>query len=327
MPAGNDNSNEYRRRICLAVDFIHANLAENPSMDEIAHAAAFSKFHFQRLFKALVGETVAEFTRRLRLETAARRLVFNPGTDITGLAFDLGFSSSQNFAKAFRKQFGVSPTQFRDERTLSAGEAVKGASPEESTNGNIDRTQINAGGDGDSYDPATVLKDSVLSGIRDEDQTIDVEVRDMPALRVVYRRHFGSYADPGVQTAFDELQRWAEPRGLYDPRRCLGIPWDDADITPGDRCRFDACQIVEEDSTIEGSVNEQSIPAGRYAVYQCEVTGHDFARPWTTLMLYWLPFSGYQPADGPRYERYVTDGRRDPEGRWQVEICLPVKPL
>lgn len=326
MLMGNDNSNEYRHRICQAVDFIHANLAENPSIDEIAHAAAFSKFHFQRLFKALVGETVAEFTRRLRLETAARRLVFNPGTDITGLAFDLGFSSSQNFAKAFRKQFGVSPTQFRDERT-AASKVAKDASPEESTNGNIDRTQINAAGDDDSYDPATVLKGSVLSRIRDEDLTIDVEVRDMPALRVVYRRHFGSYADPGVQTAFDELQRWAEPRGLYDPKRCLGIPWDDADITPGDRCRFDACQIVEDDSPIEGSVNEQSIPAGRYAVYQREVTGRDFDRPWTMLMRDWLPFSGYQPADGPRYERYLTDGRSDPEGRWQVEICLPVRPL
>lgn len=319
------NSDEYRRRICRAMDYIHRTLAESPSVDDIARAAPFSKFHFQRLFKALVGETVADFTRRVRLETAARRLLFNPGIDITGLAFDLGFSSSQNFAKAFRKHFDTSPTLYRLQHMA---ELEKAAFPEErraekdSTNGNIDRTAGNAQGDDDSYDSATVL-----IGTHHEDIAINVEVIQMPAVRVAYRRHFGSYRDPGVQTAFDELRRWATPRGLHDPQRCIGIPWDDADITPGDRCRFDACQVIERDSRIDAGLNEQTIPAGRYAVFHCEVLGDDFDRPWTELMQNWLPFSGYQPADGPRFERYLNDASHDPEGRWQVEICLPVQPL
>ena len=307
------NSDEYRRRICRAIDFIQQKLADSPSVDDIARAAPFSKFHFQRLFKALVGETVAEFTRRLRLETAARRLLFSPQVDITGLAFDLGFSSSQNFAKAFRKHFDMSPTEYRDRDFPTS---------EDSTNGNIDRTDGNAQGDDDSYDPATVL-----IGTRTEASDIHVEVVDLPAARVAYRRHFGSYDDPGMHRAFDELRRWAVPRGLHDPQRCIGIPWDDADITPDDRCRFDACQIIEPDARIDTAINEQTVPAGRYAVYACEVVGHDFDRPWMELLQNWLPFSGYQPADGPRLERYLTDGRHDPEGRWQIEICLPVAPL
>lgn len=320
-----NNSAEYRRRICRAMDFIHQNLADSPSVDEIARAAPFSKFHFQRLFKALIGETVAEFTRRIRLESAARRLVFNPNVDITGLAFDLGFSSSQNFAKAFRKHFGMSPTDYRQQKQSPSDDAsCSGGMPgfEDSTNGNIDRTQRNANGDDDSYDPATVL-----IGTRYEDIAINVKVIQQPAVRVAYRRHFGSYADPGVHQAFEELRRWAEPRGLHDPQRCIGIPWDDADITPNDRCRFDACQIVESDSRIDAGINEQTIPAGRYAVYRCEVVGHDFDQPWTDLMQNWLPSSGYQPADGPRFERYLTDGSHDPDGKWQIEICLPVEPL
>ncbi len=299
------------------MDYIHLNLAQNPSVDDIARAAPFSRFHFQRLFKALTGESVAEFTRRVRLETAARRLMFHPGIDITGLAFDLGFSSSQNFAKAFRKQFGMSPTQFRKERFSAI---------QESTNGNADRTTGNASADDDSYCSPTV-KDTVLIGTRYEEVASHVEVLVLPAMRVAYRRHFGSYADPGVQKVFDTLRRWTEPRGLHDPLRCLGIPWDDADITPDDRCRFDACQIVESDSRIDAGINEQTIPAGRYAVYRCEVAGHDFDQPWTDLMQNWLPSSGYQPADGPRFERYLTDGSHDPDGRWQIEICLPVEPL
>ena len=89
-----DNTAEYGPRICRAIDFINAHLAEGPSVAQIVRAAPFSSFHFQRLFRVIVGETVAEFTRRLRLETAARHLRHRREGDITALAFELGFSSS-----------------------------------------------------------------------------------------------------------------------------------------------------------------------------------------------------------------------------------------
>jgi AraC family transcriptional regulator len=62
---------EYGRRICQAMNFIETHLEENPSLEEIARAASFSKFHFHRIFKGVTGESVGEFTRRLRLEKAA----------------------------------------------------------------------------------------------------------------------------------------------------------------------------------------------------------------------------------------------------------------
>jgi AraC family transcriptional regulator len=95
-------------------------LAAATTVAEIAAAALFSVFQFQRLFRAIVGESVAEFTRRIRLETAARRLVFWPQEDITSLAMELGFSSSQNFAKAFKSHFRISPTQYREQHDGSA---------------------------------------------------------------------------------------------------------------------------------------------------------------------------------------------------------------
>ena len=56
---------EYRRRICRAMDYISRNLESELSLEEIAQAASFSMFHFHRIFKAVVGETVSGFTRRL----------------------------------------------------------------------------------------------------------------------------------------------------------------------------------------------------------------------------------------------------------------------
>ncbi len=293
---------EYRHRICRAIDFINSHLASSPTVAEIAAAAPFSVFHFQRLFSAIVGETVADFTRRVRLETAARHLVFRRHEDITSLAMELGFSSSQNFAKAFRKHFDVSPTEYREQRSELTD--VRGDERQSSHSNH-----------------AMDLQGDV------ESAKLNVVVKSLPEIRVAYRRHLGSYNDPGVQATFDELQRWAEARQLHVDDRYLGIPWDDSDITPDDKCRFDACLQIEVGIWPGAGMNTQTIPAGRYATFRSEVLLHDFDVPWTRLMRHWLPGSGYQPADGPRFERYFSDGQLTADGRWDLEICLPVVPL
>jgi len=302
MKSSTSDTSEYHRRICRAIDFVNNNLADNPSVVEIARAAPFSQFHFQRLFKALVGESVAAFTRRLRLESAARRLLHgSDSTDITGLAIDLGFSSSQNFAKAFKKHFSVSPTQYA-ERVKHRGTARHV----------------------DSHDPDT---ETVFSISNSSAAIGDVVVRQIASMKVAYRRHIGSYDDPEVQQSFEELQTWAGARNLDNEHQYLGIPWDEAMITPDDKCRFDACLIVPEDSWFGTGVNMQELPAGKYATYRTEITSNDFELPWTQLMQHWLPNSGYEPADGPRFELYHSDGSHDPAGRWDIEICLPVKAM
>ncbi len=78
---------------------------------------------------------------------------------------------------------------------------------------------------------------------------------------------------------------------------------------------------------LDGDVQQQYVPAGRYAVHQFEAVNNDFQEGWDVLVRDWLPSSGYQPADGPAYETIIKSGAHDPEGRWTVEIHLPVKPL
>ncbi|MGB7325793.1 MAG: GyrI-like domain-containing protein, partial [Rubripirellula sp.] len=85
--------------------------------------------------------------------------------------------------------------------------------------------------------------------------------------------------------------------------------------------------IIGDEVHVGMGMNVQVIPAGQYASCRTGVVGNDFDLPWTRLMRDWLPISGYQPADGPRYEIYHTDGSDDPDGRWDIEICLPVMTL
>ena len=99
--------NEYLSRIHRAQDFIEKNLAQKLTLEEIAHAASFSPYHFHRIFSAITGETLYQFILRLRLEKAAGLLCQDVDRPVTDIALDVGFGSSATFARAFLAAFGM----------------------------------------------------------------------------------------------------------------------------------------------------------------------------------------------------------------------------
>ena len=82
----NASRREYIGRINKAMDFIESNLGRTLFLDEIAHAAHFSPFHFHRIFTALTGETVNQYVKRIRIEKAASMLINNPEWPVTEIA-------------------------------------------------------------------------------------------------------------------------------------------------------------------------------------------------------------------------------------------------
>ena len=105
---------EYTARMNRVIDYIEQHLDEALSLDRLARVANFSKFHFHRIFRALMGETLGQFIKRLRVEKAAIQLTGNPKKSITEIAIDCGFSSSATFARAFKELLGVSATTWRE---------------------------------------------------------------------------------------------------------------------------------------------------------------------------------------------------------------------
>jgi AraC family transcriptional regulator len=61
----------YKERILRVLVFIQQNLGNELSLDELAKTAHFSAYHFHRIFRGIVGESLKEHIRRLRLERAA----------------------------------------------------------------------------------------------------------------------------------------------------------------------------------------------------------------------------------------------------------------
>jgi AraC-like DNA-binding protein len=103
-------SSEYSRRIDRVIDYRRVNLHRPVKLGELAHVACFSEFHFHRIFGAVSGETLNNFTNRLRLEKAARLLRYSEHR-LTEVALDCGFSSSATFSGAFRCGYDTSPRE------------------------------------------------------------------------------------------------------------------------------------------------------------------------------------------------------------------------
>ena len=104
---------EYEKRVNRVIDHIHEHLAAELSLEGLARVAAFSPFHFHRVFAAITGETLFGFIHRLRIERAASALSNHPDRSVLEVALDHGFSSAAGFARAFKAHFGMSATEWR----------------------------------------------------------------------------------------------------------------------------------------------------------------------------------------------------------------------
>ncbi len=97
-----------------AKEFLQANVARDPALDEIATATGLSPFHFLRGFKAATGRTPFQWLQDLRIEMACGLLA---ATDmpIAQLALEVGFKTQSHFGVVFRRLTGTTPARWRAE--------------------------------------------------------------------------------------------------------------------------------------------------------------------------------------------------------------------
>ena len=89
------------RRIVLAKLFIDEHFADNIDLDAIAGEAAFSKFHFIRLFKMAYGKTPHQYLISVRIEKA--QLLLRNGHSVSEVCFEVGFDSPTSFTGLFKR--------------------------------------------------------------------------------------------------------------------------------------------------------------------------------------------------------------------------------
>lgn len=298
--AGKEPVLDYRKPVFKAMNYISQHLDENPGLDEVATAAAISTFHFHRIFKTLVGETVASFTRRLRMERAARRLLDAPHSDITTLALSAGFSSSQNFAKAFRLHFAMTPSEYRQHQ------------------GGSWKSKI-----GNDPLPFDHYDDLVMHPVCEHQGLLQgASIKQMPARHVAYMRRLGPYGKETCEQAHRELLALFASDSTVTPAGTLSLYWDSPDITDETRCRTDVCIELPTASKANRQLTTQTIAAGPYAVCQFIARGDQLVTTWEVAFR-WLVTQGLRCDDLPCYEQYHagTDPDRD---HYVFDICIPL---
>jgi AraC family transcriptional regulator len=307
---------EYVGRINRVMDYIQANLGSDLGLETLAQVARFSPFHFHRVFKSVVGETLNGFIRRVRVGAAANRLLYNPRDSITEIAVACGYSSPSAFAREFRNAFGVSASEFR----RGGRDAVRKIRQVESKNGQTKSKTEKESAPSSSYTAGNPSSRRTM-------MQFSVEAKQMPEWNVVYARHIGAYNKIGE--AFERIFKWAGPRGLvrFPETKSLAVYHDSPEVTDPSKLRSDACLTVPPGTKVDGEIGTMKVPGGLFAVAHVEIDVTQFGEAWDKLIGEWMPKSGYQPDDRMCYELYLNDPDTHPEKKWIVDICEPIRPL
>lgn len=95
-----------------AVDYIHAHLAENISLQTISQVVGMSQYHFVRCFKQAIGISPYQYLIQQRIERA-KQLLQKSQLPLTEIAISCGFANQSHFTTCFKQQTGATPRYFR----------------------------------------------------------------------------------------------------------------------------------------------------------------------------------------------------------------------
>lgn len=109
-------------RIARAVDLVESRYAEPLTIDDLAHAAGMSRYHFSRTFSAQIGVSPYQYLVQARVRRAAE-LLRRRRHSVTEAAFHVGFNDLGRFARAFRNEIGCAPSAYGRARHESHHEA------------------------------------------------------------------------------------------------------------------------------------------------------------------------------------------------------------
>jgi AraC family transcriptional regulator len=292
--------NTYYQRIHHVLLFIQSNLDGDLSLDTLAATAHFSPIHFHRIFKGMVGETLVEHVRRIRLERAAIRLSIGTST-VTDAAFDAGYGTVESFSRSFKKMFGCPPSKYQITHWEKLYKRIPGSV---------------------HFLPAEVRPNLVIN--REKETDMKVTITTVAPMQVAFVRNIGPY--DGCQKAWKTLCNWAGPKGLLiETAKFIGVCYDDPQVTPAKNIRYDACISIDNNIEVEGEVGMQTLSGGEYAVALHKGPYSNLEKTYAELMGIWLPQSRREFREAPSFEIYLNDPENTPAEELLTELYLPLK--
>ena len=276
--------NDYVQRINKVVAYINNHLDETLDLKTLANEAALSDFHFHRIFKALKGEAIGGYITRLRLEATARLLRYTALT-IEEIAFNIGYETSASLSKTFKKQYGISPTEYRTNKDTY-----------------IMKKEI--------INPNLALKAPKI---------VTLEPKNL-----IYVALTGAYGSLNYGKAYEQLWAVIKAQKLFTKGiESICISYDDPKITEGSLQRSDVCLAIHKPAIPQEEVSCKTLAGGKYAVFFYQGSYENLSQVYDTAVR-WVIDHQYTLREEPFFEKYLNDARRTPKEKLKTEIYIPI---
>jgi AraC family transcriptional regulator len=301
----NEIQADYRNRINRVFQFIDEHLESDLSLNTVSQIAFFSPFHFHRVFKFVTGETLNEYVTRRRIEKSALDLL-HKNIKATELAHKYGFSDISSFSRAFKKYYGVSPTEFKKDNP--------------NRHSKIRQLKSKNGQDYPDYEKYICIINNLKKWT---EMNAKIEIKETPQLNLAAVTHVGVN---GIENAFETLTKWAIPKGLLEnPEAKMGrVFYDSFKVTAPDKVRMSIVLTTNEPFEAEGEINKLTIDKTKCIVGRFEITPNEFEKSWTSLFI-WMNENGYKKSVENPFEIYHNDYREHPENKFIVDLYIPVE--
>ena len=276
--------NDYIQRINKVVAYINNHLDETLDLKTLANEAALSDFHFHRIFKALKGEAIGGYITRLRLEATARLLRYTALT-IEEIAFNIGYETPASLSKAFKKQYGISPTEYRTNK--------------------------------DTY----IMKKEIIN----PDLALKApKIVTLEPKNLIYAALTGAYGSLDYGKAYEQLWAVIKAQKLFTKGiESICISYDDPKITEGSLQRSDVCLAIHKPASPQDEVSCKTLAGGKYAVFFYQGSYENLSQVYDTAVR-WVIDHQYTLREEPFFEKYLNDARRTPKEKLKTEIYIPI---
>jgi|GEM_PF-2482135 len=290
---------DYTHELDIAISYIEDNLKNKLSLQMISDQVNISQYHFHRIFKAVVDETIMGYVRKRRLTSAMEELK-TTNLRVIDIAIDHMFDSNESFTRAFKLYFGVTPSEAR--KTTSYRQ-LKGCY----------RFSVK------------VLKDTL-----EEDRT-NPEIVRLPALKMIgFPCQVNLPIDRNVENPEDSwelLEKSLDKISNIIPNKYYGVNLYPKNFGPvNDVFHHVASVSVEKYDSIPQDMIAFELPANDYVVYNYSgvVDSNTMTQMFMNIYGKWILNTPY-PLAG-EYDFSFTDHTYDPDDpKSYLSIYIPVK--
>ena len=281
--------NDYYKRINRVLIYIENHLDEKLDINTLADISNFSPYHFHRIIRAHLNESLGAHIQRVRIETAAHLLRYTKDT-ISDIAYKIGYETPSSFNKAFKKRFSISPQEYRN------GEEI------------------------------LVNQNHMYNYKKLSDMKLEPKIKNEKTKKVIFIQSIGPYDGEKTGETWNKLWNFMKQKKLFSwNMESFGVSHDNPDVTDEQKCRYDACITIKKEIKPEGEVGVKELEGGKFAIFLYKGPYTELGHAYNTIFREWYPDSGYKLRNIPIREKYLNNPYKTRPEKLKTEIYIPIE--